>query len=299
MSAFDEVNRKLAGVPRVSSVVGEFVGMLGGLARVNVQGSLVEVRCDGWTPPIAGMPVRVESLNGLMRVVGPSRTLSPRGVVTESLDGGVRAAVTVDGVPYVLPVVAPYAPVPTDVVVVNWFSGHVIGEEASAPVVEEPPSAPSESTRPFADFLVYPTGSGKYDSNTVQWWGGPEVWASNNNAGIWVYGGRLSTLAGANVTGLEIFLPLIQTVGNVSVGLHSYSGIPGGAPVLTDLVSLPARSGWVGNTDAFRFPSWWGNHLRDNPNAGIGVSAPGGGYTRWRGVGQDSLSGVLRFSGTR
>lgn len=293
MSAFDEVNRKLAAVSRVSSAVGDFVGMSGGLARVNVQGSTVEVRCDGWTPPIPGMPVRLESVDGVMRVTGPSRTLSPRGTVTESIGGGVRGAVDVDGVSYTLPVVAPYSPVVSDVVVINWFSGHILGEEASAPEVVAPEPEPAPTNQFFEGLLVYPTGSGKYDSNTVQWWGGPELWASNNNNSLWVYSGRFGVLAGANLSSVEIFLPLISTVGNVSIGLHSYPAIPGGAPTLTNLTPIANRSGWIA------LPPDWGNHLRDNPNAGIGVSAPGGGYTKWRGVGQDSLSGVIRFAGTR
>ena len=140
---------------------------------------------------------------------------------------------------------------------------------------------------------MYPTGSGKWDTTYNNWWGGSEVWASNNNRGIWVYGGRNSMLTGANVQTVEVFLPRITEVGSASIGLHGYSGIPGGFPTITDGVSLVPRDGWV------RLPDWWGNHLRDNPNSGVGVFSPSGGYNKWRGVGQDALSGVLRFTGTR
>lgn len=281
----------------VASLTGVFVEMVGGLARVNLQGATVDIRCDGWYQPIPGAPVRVQTVDSVMRVVGPAQALPARGEVLASLDGGVRGRVLVDGREYVLPVMAPYIPVVGDDAVINWPSGHILGEEASA--LEAPP--PPVNTAPpskFDGLLMYPTGSGKYDSNTVQWWGNSEPWASNNNRGIWVYGGRNGMLAGANVTKTEIFLPLLQSAGSCSIGLHGYSGIPSGFPTITDSVALPNRNGWV------ELPGWWGNHLRDNTDAGIGVFAPTGGNNRWRGAaqndpGRDALSGVLRFAGER
>lgn len=288
------LSAKLSETPKVSATVGIFVAMVGGLARVNVQGATVDIRCDGWTPPIPGMPVRVETLDSRMRVSGPSQTLSPRGEVLESLEGGSRARVDVDGEQHILPVMAPYAPLPTDQVIINWQSGHVLGEEAAPPQVEQPPAATNPGSA-FQNLIVQPTASGKYDSNWNNWWAPPEVWASNNNRGIWVYGGRFGALAGANILRTEFHFPTpIRAVGAAFIGLHGYSAIPGGAPTIVSTIPLPVRSGWI------EVPTWWGNYLRDNPNSGIGVTS-GSGDNRWPGVGQagGNQSGWMRFAGTR
>jgi hypothetical protein len=290
----DVLARKLADAARVAAGVGTFVSMAGPLARVNFQGATVDMRCDGWYPPIAGMPVRVETVDGSMRVVGPSRALSPRGTVTESLDGGARARLTVDGIEYVLPVIAPYAPVPTDIVIINWQSGHVFGEEAAAPVTETPGTV-SPVREQFTDLTIQPVRSGRFDTSWGNWWGGAEVWASNNNKGIWVFGDRLGALAGATLDRAEFFLPdPIKAAGAAFIGLHTHADIPGGAPNIIELTPLPARAGWI------RLPEGWAQFLRDNAGAGIGVTS-GAGDNRWPGVGQagGSQSGWLRFAGSR
>lgn len=285
--------RKLALQTRITTATGVFVGLVDGLARVNVQGATVDLRCDGWYPPLPGMPVRVETVNGVMRVMGPSQTLGPRGTVAAVGSGSTTVTVSVDGVLYSMPVLAGYSPTIGDQVVINWTSGHVLGEEAEPPVVETPVSEPAPSRSSFSRLTVYPRASGKWDYNYSNWWGGSEVWASNNNDGIWVYGGRFSTLKGATITRVEIYLPLITELGSCSIGLHSHSSIPAGAPSISSLTVLSDRGGWV------RLPTSWGATLRDNPSFGIGVKAPTGGLNKWRGVGQDSQSGVLRFAGSR
>jgi hypothetical protein len=292
----DEVSRQLSKIPQLQSSVGVFVNMVGGLARVNVRGATVDIRCDGWYPPIPGMPVRVETLNGGMRVSGPSQTLPARAEVIATTTG-THATIVVDGVEYTLPVLAPYSPLVSDVVVINWMSGHILGEEAAAPDEPEPDVITGGDGGAFSDLLIQPTTSGKYDTSYNNWWSPPEVWASNNNKGIWVYGGRFGTLAGADVSRTEFYFPPpFKAVGAAYIGLHNYSSIPGGEPTITDLVSVPAerRAGW------FECPTWWGNYLRDSPGAGIGVTS-GAGDNRWPGVGQagGGQSGWLRFSGTR
>lgn len=294
MSLSDVLSQKLADTQRVASVVGIFVTMAGPLARVNVQGATVDLRCDGWYPPIPGMPVRVDTVDAIMRVVGPAQTLPARAVVTASVAGGSRAEVNADGKTYVLPVLAPYSPLVSDVVVINWMSGHILGEEAAAPATTDPGTIPGGGA-PFTDLLIQPASSGKYDTSWDNWWGGTEVQASDNNKGIWVYGGRFAALAGANVAALDLCLPSpIVAAGAAYVGLHVYPSIPGGEPSITSLTPLSARAGWVA------LPASWGNYLRDNPDAGIGVTS-GAGNNRWPGVGQagGSQSGWLRFAGTR
>lgn len=290
VTSADVVQRKFAEVSRTRSLTAVFVGMVGPLARVNVQGSTVDVRCDGWNPPIPGMPVRVDVTNGQMRVTGPALTLPARAEVLEDIDSGTKARIT-DGVSeWVLPVMAPYVPVPTDVVVVNWQSGHVLGEEAAAPVQEKPSETPPESA-PFDNLLIQAAQSGKYDLDWGNWWGGSEVWASNNNHGAWFYAGRFGALAGAQIGSMEIYLPLISAVGSCAIGLHTDSAFPGGPPNILGPIPLDQRGGWVS------LPAEWGATLRDNPSWGVGVLAPTGGLTKW--VGVPGMSGALRFSGSR
>lgn len=299
MSLGNQISRKLADVPQISSLVGIFVEMAGSLARINLQGSTVDIRCDGWNPPLPGMPVRVEVIGSRMRVVGPTRPQPAIGTVVESIDGGVRAVVEVDGEQYTLPVMAPYSPLATDEVVIHWPSGYVLGEKAAPP--PPPPVEPPTPIPPppvvFKDLVIQPTASGKYDLSYNNWWSPPEVWASNNNKGIWTYGGRFRALAGASGLRAEFFFPTpFRAVGAAYIGLHPHPQIPGGAPSISELFYLQPgdRNGW------YVLPSGWAEALRDNPDWGIGVTS-GAGDNRWPGVGQagGSQSGWLRFSGTR
>lgn len=294
VSSADVVQRKFAEVSRTRSVTGVFVGMVDGLARVNVQGATVDVRCDGWNPPLPGMPVRVDVTNGQMLVVGPAQTLPGRAEVLEDIDSGTKARVSAGGQEWILPVMAPYVPIPGDRVILNWASeGHVLGEEAAVPEVVVPPEQ-SPGRVSFENLLIQAGGSGKFDLNYNNWWGS-DVWASNNNVGGWFYLGRFSALAGADITRVEIFLPPPhRAVGAAFIGLHGHAGLPGGNPGITNLIPLPVRSGWV------ELPTEWGAHLRDNPGHGVGVTS-GAGDNRWPGVGQagGGQSGWLRFAGTR
>lgn len=285
----DPVVRRLAEIPNVSNVVGEFVQMMGSLARVNVQGATVDIRCDGWTPPIPGQPVRVDILNGQMRVTGPSSARSALGVVVEALDSNTRARVTVDGTVWTLPVMAPYVPIPTDQVVIDWQSGFILGEQANVPQDTTPGTIPG-APKPFTDLLVLAQGSGKYQ---VSWWGNGDVRASNNNVGAWFYHGAFSVLAGADISRVEVYFPPPwRAVGALFIGLHPHPTRPAGNPGIGSLVSSAQRAGWV------TLPAGWGTVLRDNPGWGIGVTS-GAGDNQWPGVPQDGMSGALRFAGSR
>lgn len=286
--------RKLSSIPRVESATGIFRGIVDGYARVDIQGSTVDLKCDGWYPPVPMMPVRVDTSDGIMRVTGPASPQSGRGVVVESTSGDTRAVISVDGRTYEMPVMAPYVPIPEDVVVVNWTTGHILGEEASAPPAPEPPPPDtSGGGGPFPPVLVQSVGSGKWSTSYNNWYGNSDVHTGSTTQGAWFYGGGFSVLAGANVTKVEIFLPLIREQNNLSFGIHGFPFQPGGSPAIGGLVPASGRSGWV------ELPASWGNLLRDNPNSGIGVISPGGGQNQWVGRGTDEMSGALRFNGTR
>lgn len=287
MSNAETVARKLAQRGSVKSEPAIFVRMDNGLAVVNIGMSTVTIPCVGFYPPVAGMAVRVEWVNGSPAVSGPVRPLNPMGVISGT--GTPKASVTVDGVEYMLFYRTGYTPTVGDTVEINWATGYIQGKVTGT----ETPTAPEESgggVKPFT-VTVRAANSGRYQSGSG-WWGN-DPWASASNDGIWVYGNRVKDAVGSGtVTKIEIYLPLVQQVGVASVGLHPHGSIPGGAPTITSKTDLPQgrRSGWQ------TLPTSFGTYVAAG-NRGIAVAD--GGYNIWRGTAGDSLSGALRISGTR
>lgn len=295
MSSAVRTARILAGVPKVTAKVGTFIEMDGPLAVVTVGSSVLRLPLEGWYPPIPGEPVRIQSVDGNMRVTGPNRALNPRGEISATAPvDPLKAVVTVDGVDYEMSWAGSYTPMTGDVVVINWNVPIILGEESTAPTptVPDTPTLPSSS---FDNLLVQATSSGGYFGGTLR---RDDPWASPSNDGAWFYSGGLSALAGANITRVEIYLPLFYDANYGSgdlcqVGRHGNQDRPGTTPSLSALTTLSPESGWVG------LPADWGNHFRDNPSNGVGVIVPSSGFFRWRGVPSDGMSGALRFAGTR
>lgn len=283
------VQRQLQKVTSARSETGVFVRMDGRFAVVNIGTSTVTVPCVGFYPPVAGMSVRVDWVNGSPAVTGPTQPLNPLGEITST--GTPRATVLVDGASFTLPVMADYTPTVGDLVAINWSMGVIMGKVAAVNTPEPPPVS-GKNPVPF-DVTVRAQNSGRYQPGSG-WWG-PGPWASSSNSGIWTYGNAVRDAVGNAVVGQAfIYLPLISEVGNAAIGVHDYGGIPGGAPVLNSVTGLGSRNGWVS------LPPVFGQYLADAPGRGLGVLAPGGnGYTRWRGVDEDGLSGAVRIIGTR
>lgn len=272
----------------VNSSVGIFVRMEDRFAVVNLGTSTVTVPCIGFYPPTAGMAVRVDWVNGSPAVTGPVRPLNPLGTITAT--GTPLATVEVDGESFTLGYHTGYTPTVGDIVEINWTTSIIQGSITQA----ADPTPPDETGGGGSAFtvVVRAADSGRYQSS---WWGNSDLWASNNNDGAWFYGNRVrDAVGGGSVSSVDIYLPLISEVGNVSVGVHPHAWKPGGGPGLGSLSNLPAgrRSGWQ------RLPGSYGPYLAAG-GRGVGVTAPGGGYTRWRGVGSDGSSGSLRIRGTR
>lgn len=290
MTDADDVARRFAAGGSSRSEVATFVRMDGRFAVVNIGSSTVTVPCDGFYPPVAGMSVRVDWVNGSPAVKGPVRPLNPLGKITAT--GSPRATVTVDGTAWLLYYRAGYTPVLNDDVEINWTTA-VIQGKITGVSTPDPPGENGGSTAPFS-LIVRAANSSRYQSGSG-WWGN-DPWASSSNNGIWVYGNRLRDAVGSGtVSSVDIYLPLIGEVGLASIGVHAHPSIPGGAPTIGSLsaMSLGRRNGWI------RLPGSFGTYLAAG-GRGIGVTAPGGGgYTRWRGTSSDSLSGALRINGTR
>lgn len=287
MTATEDLARALARQSTSRSETAVFVRMDGRFAVVNVGTSTVTVPCVGFYPPVTGMPVRLDWVNGSPSVTGPVRPLNPMGVISAA--GTPRAGVTVDGVEWTLPVMDSYTPVVGDQVAINWSMGVIMGKLAAVDSPEAPPES-GGGEKPFT-VTVRAAQSGRFQNS---WWGN-DPWASSNNDGIWTYGNRVrDAVGGGTVTSIQIYLPLVQKLGNCAIGVHPHSSIPGGAPAIGTLTTLSQsqRSGWV------TLPTSFGTYVAAG-GRGVGVTAPGGGYNIWRGVAADSLSGALRISGTR
>lgn len=283
----EAVARKFAAQGRVRSEVAVFVRMDGRFAIVNIGDATVPMPCVGFYPPAAGMSVRVDWVNGSPAVTGPVTPLNPLGVISGT--GSPKAAATVDGVEYMLFYRDGYTPAVADQVEINWVTGVIQGKVTGVETPEAPPES-SASPKPF-ELVVRAQASGRFNSSGR--WGNSDPWASNTTRGLWTYGDAIrSAVAGASIKTVDIYLPLSQQVGNASIGFHEYGQLPNFFPTILDAVNLPfgSRNGWV------RIPYWSALSLGQR---GVGVFAPGGGYTIWRGVASDPLSGALRFNGMR
>ncbi|MEV4777448.1 hypothetical protein [Microbacterium sp. LWH12-1.2] len=285
MSNAETVARQLAARGSVRSETAIFVRMEGRFAVVNIGTSTVTIPCVGFYPPAVGMAVRVDWVNGSPAVSGPVTPLSPLGTITGT--GSPKATVLVDGVEYMLYYRDGYTPVVGDPVEVNWATGVIQGKVTGtdAPV---PPGTGGVGSGPF-QVTVRATNSGRYESS---WWGN-DPWASAHNDGIWVYGDTVRDAVGSGtVTGIQIYLPLVQQVGSASIGVHPHWAIPGGPPSISSLIDLPqgSRAGWVW------LPVGFGTYVAAG---GRGIGVADGGYNIWRGTAGDALSGALLISGTR
>lgn len=289
MSNADDVARKMGegGSSRSESAV--FVRMDGRFAVVNIGTSTVTVPCVGFYPPLPGMSVRVDWVNGSPAVTGPVKPLSPLGKITAT--GTPRATVTVDGVAYLLYYRSGYTPALNDDVEINWATGIIQGKVTGL----SSSTGPGESGGGGSsfDFVILAGNSGRYQAGSGWWSNDPR--ASNSNSGIWTYENRVAdAVAGGTVATIDIYLPLLKELGNCSVGVHAHSNIPGGAPSISSLtpLALGQRAGWV------RLPQTFGSFVALG-SRGIGMTAPGGGDNIWRGRALDSYSGALRLTGTR
>ncbi len=267
MTEADVVARQLALQTSSRSETGQFVRMEGRLAVVNLGPSTVTIPCLGFTPPVVGMAVRGDWVNGSPVVTAPVRPLNPIGVITAA--GTPRATVDVDGVSYLLPVMASYTPVNGDTVKIDW--GGTLGIIMGAVVALDTPDPPPEAIAgpQFFTVEVRAANSGRYQSGSGWWSNSPR--ASLSNVGIWVYDYRVRDAVGpaATISSIDIYLPLQQQLGGATVGVHPHPAIPGGAPTITSRVNLPIgqRSGWVA------LPASFGQYVADHrADLRVGVS---------------------------
>jgi hypothetical protein len=290
----DTLLEGIARIPDVGFQTARFVRMDGSLAVVNIGSNSVALPCVGFYPPVPDMVVQLEKRGGQLIVTGPAKQLNPNGVMLSA--GTPRADVSVDGVTFTLGMRDDYTPVVGDPVEINWTTGIIQGKVKGADVPAPPPEKPQQQ-QSVDGLLLTANDSSKFYGPTGAWTGSMP-WASPSNTGAWFYPDARQSLAGITFSRpAEIFLPPVQLQGQVQVGVHAHVSRPSGAPVVTGWQNVSGTQGWVSLPDGFA------EALRDS-GGGIAVRCSNG-FNKWRGlqpdagVAADSLSGALRFNGSR
>lgn len=289
-TAVELLQDQVKDIPTVGRRTAVFVEMVGNLALVNTDPTSIVVPCVGFSPPIPGMVVQLERLDGQWKVTGPA--VAQPAIGTISATGTPQALVTINGTDYPFYVRFGYTPSIGDQVEVNWATGVIQGKITGSNAGTTTPANGTGGSVLISNDPVLAWDSGQFRSR----WQSNAVRASDTVSGAWFYNGRVAAaLAGVNVTAIGIYLPLTNSpVGACFVGTHGYATEPGGWTGIANQVALPARSGWVG-IPAGSVPAFAAVLAS---GGGIAVTS-GSGDTQWAGTQTDSLSGALRFVGTR
>lgn len=284
-SATDILNDRLKQVPDVARRTAIFVGMVDNLARVNTGTTTIDIPCVGFYPPVPGMTVQMERLDGQWKVTGPAVAMPAIGVIAAT--GAPQATVTINGTQYPFYYRTGYTPTNGDQVEVNWATGVIQGKVNGSNAGADTGTNPLPATTSLPTDPVLASNSGQYRSR----WQGNDPRASDSVSGAWVYSGRVAAaLTGATVTSIEIYLPLRSQVGVCNIGTHGYADLPGGWVGIANSTPLNPRGGWV------HLPLSFASALA----AGGGISVTSGnGDNQWAGTQADPLSGALRFQGSR
>lgn len=287
----DDLTRRLAQIPTVSSKVGIFVSRSGNFATVNIGNSTVTLPFVGMYLPPPGHPVQINTQNGEVVVTGPARPLP--GVGRISATGTPRATVTAWGIAYSLPYHTSYTPVLNDDVAIVWSAdgGLITGKVSASSNVVPPDPNPGGGGGSFHPAPFTAIDSGTYRSGNG-WW--TNTVRASVDDGAWFYGSKIKDTIPdtATITLARIYLP-IQTINVNAPGqlrVHTNATKPAGAPTFTGSSSpLSAVAGWRDIPPAFI------DYLKVNTG---GIGFDGGGFWINYGTASDGLSGALDIAWT-
>jgi hypothetical protein len=283
------VAQQIAEIKPVQSKLAVLAGRDGARAVINIGESTVSVPFVGTSLPPVDHPVQVEVSDGQIRVTGAAVALPPSGTITVAGDGMV-ATINGYGVDYTLPYLTSSPPAVGDVMQISWsFDGGIIQAKVTSIPTAEPPATNAPTGGSFHPAPFTATDSGSYGSR----WFTNDVYSSASNDGAWFYGNKIrdSIPDNATITLARIYLNNRQASGSAPLlQLHNAAGKPGGTVSFIGIsFALPARSGWVG------IPLGLVDYLKNN-SGGLGFAS--GGYTIFRGVAADGLSGALDIAWT-
>lgn len=290
-------------VTDVSSLTGAVSVSIGGTTAKNV------LSVTGYIPN-RGDPVAVlRTGQQLLLLGGTGFPLPPVGVVTTVPVGSPTITVTAAGTAYPVRFLSTYTPVAADQVYIHWpgtdASGLVLGKvgtTAAPPAPTAPPPPPGAGSTGTTTFAA--TGVGTYRSgwrtddngDVIQ---GVAPGYAGNNEGAWFYSGHVrGTLAGATVTGAEIWLGRTSggVFGSQTANLYRVTNDtrPTGALTFsggsTGVGLAVGQSGWVS------LPTSLAQSLVDS---GGSIGIKGSPYMRLYGLSQSGSAGALRISWRR
>lgn len=291
----DALLNLVSGLSRVTTRVGVYVGNDGNTALVDMGDQRVPVAfATAWVPEI-NEPVYVDTIDGVSRLVGPTKPKPGMGVVV-TVSGDYVTVMTDFGdfvMPYAAPEVDAPAPSSGDSVGIDWSSGPKCYRLSTSPDPVAPPPDPggggglqtfTQEFRAVDAGTTHPNGD---------WWQ-REVWAADGNVGAWFFGNQIRDTipSGAEFVSLEVSINRIQRFGSApNWALHDLerkSGTPG---FFNQVPWHPGGNDWQTPPNA----GSWFDALKGGGNArGIGLNR--GGYNKFASLAQDGRSGALRIS---
>lgn len=277
------LKKKLAQASKVTTLVGQFVGVENGEALVDAGGGRFPAALLGQLPEVAS-DVHVWFVNGQPFIMGPTKLLPTTGTVT--VVSGLTVTVSTVVGTFTLPFLSWYGPQVGDVVKIAWGDMPIVLGVPSTKLPDPvAPSAPpsSDSMRRVDTFTAIDSGS--YNQ---RWWQ-DEIWASDNNTGAAFYGTKITdTLKGRTVDKFEVYISAIQIFGSAPNFItHTSARKPSGNVSVANTNAVPVSNGWV------TLPKSMGQAIVDN-GGGLGVNH--GGYNKFRSINEDRQSFALRIT---
>lgn len=290
-------------VNEVSAALGHITVVIGGNPIRNV------LTVTGYSPNLGDAVAVLRAGQVVLALGGVGYPLPPRGVVASVPVGSPTIVVTAAGKNYSLPFLSTYSPAVSDQVYLLWpgtsRAGLVLGKvgtTAAPPAPTPPPPPPGAGSSGVTTFQA--TGVGTYRSGWRNDDNGDVIQGvysgyPGDNEGAWFYSGQVrNTLAGATVTGIEIWLGRTSggTFASQTANLYRVTNDtrPGGALTFsgssTGVGLAVNQSGW------FALPTSLGQDL---VNSGGSIGIKGSPYMRLFGLSKSGQAGALRISWRR
>lgn len=272
-------------IPRV----GRYVGNDGTAALVDLGDQRIPVAFATPFIPEVNEPVWVDSIDGVLRMTGP--TLPKPGVGVVATRNGDYVKVTTDFGDFSMPFLNADPPSSGDFVAITWSQGPRCYKLSTSPDPVEPPPPPPPPAPEVkvAEFRAIDAGS--TDRGAARWWQA-QPWASNSTYGAWFYGGQIKDTipASAEFISLEFYVSWQQRQGDPPRFVLHNQPFKGPVPTPTAFTAWIPGGGWQTPPD----PASWFNQLRAGGSQwGVGLNQ--GGYNKFSSLAQDGMSGALRI----
>lgn len=285
-------DRKSTVVPRI----GRYVGNDGLLALVDLGDQRVPVQfATAWVPQI-NEPVWVDSIDGVLRLTGPTQPKPGIGVIATIT--GSSALVTTDFGDFPM-AVAPTDPMPSsgDTVGISWSSQPWCTLLVDVPDPAEPPPAPGGGGGEVRSAEFRAIDAGSTDRHQPRWWT-PQPWASSSTFGAWFYGTQIrDTIPASAQLVYENGKPQIffrvrrmarKAAGTPRFALHNAATKGNTVPSFGAYSEWDPADGWQTPPD----PQGWFDSLKaGGPSLGVGLNQ--GGWSQYASLAEDGMSGAL------